>query len=399
MRLNVVIVDDEIEITRGLSHYISETSNDFNVIAMFTRGRDALEFVRSNQVNILITDINMPDMNGLDIIKALHAENKSIDIMIISGYRDFEYATEALKYNVHRYLLKPIDFKELSGALFDIRSKHAMKSMESHDSDAYIICKTLVDIRNNMITINKAKGLLEQTALDSDNCSYTLVSIKFSNLTAFLENNWSYGKGQFYDAVSNILNDAGTLAKNPLNKFYFLAPDNESLDFVYVGNILEQSIADKLIALIEENFDLQAEFSIHSTVKGLKAFSDQFNKKEYTPDTQNSTDFIILKATAFIEQNFTRDISLYDVASHVNLNYVYFSKFFKQCTGVKFIDYIIDLRLKYAIELLKTRKYTISEISEMIGYQSHTYFLRLFKSHMGCSPKEFVRRYLTDETT
>lgn len=398
MRLNVVIVDDEAEINQGLSRYIAETSDDFDVIATFTRGRDALEFIRANQVNILITDINMPDINGLDIIKALHGENKGIDIMIISGYRDFEYATEALKYNVHRYLLKPIDFKELSGALFDIRSKYAAKSIESHDSDAYIINKTLVDIRNNMITTDRARGLLGQTALDVDKYNYTLVSILFSNLTDFLETKWNYGKGQFYDAVSNILNDAGTLSENPLNKFYFLAPGDESLEFVYVGNTIEQNVADKLASLIEENFDLTTEFVINSTAKGLDAFSDQFNKKDFVSDTPSSTDFVIQKATAFIEQNFTHDISLYDVASHVNLNYVYFSKFFKQCTGVKFIDYIIDLRLKKAIELLKTRKYTISEISTMIGYQSHTYFLRLFKSHMGCSPKEFVRRYLTDET-
>ena len=398
MHLNAVIIDDEIEINQGLSKYISESDNDFKVIATFTDGKKALDFVKKNQVDVVITDINMPDISGIDIIRTLYAEDKDIDIMIISAHREFEYAMEALKYNVHRYITKPIDFEELSDSLNEIKLKRSKKNAEIYDSDPYIICKTLVDIYNNTITIKKARSIFEYLSFDADNCNYTNVSVKFSNLTIYLETQWNYGKGQFYDAVSNILNDAETLSGRTLDKFYFLAPNGESLEFVYVGNNIEKNSSAKLTALIKENLNLKAEFFIDSTVTGLEAFSNQYNREEASADNSQNEDFIIQKAKAIIEQNYMNDISLYDVASSVCLNYVYFSKFFKQCTGVNFIDYIIDLRLNKAVELLKERKYTISEISSMVGYQSHTYFLRLFKSHLGCSPKEFVRRYLTDDT-
>ena len=148
MHLKTVIIDDEAEINQGLSKYISESDNDFEVLATFTSGAEALDFVRSNHIDIVITDINMPDISGIDIIRALHSENKAINIVIISAHREFEYAMEALKYNVCRYITKPINFDELSDVMNEIKSKYSKKNSEIYDSDSYIICKTLVDIFN-----------------------------------------------------------------------------------------------------------------------------------------------------------------------------------------------------------------------------------------------------------
>lgn len=397
MKYNIVIVDDEQEINAGLTKFIPSVNDSFNVAASFTDAPEAFKFISENDIHILITDINMPSVNGINLIEQIRAINKSVHIIIISGHRDFEYALAAIKLNVHSFITKPIDLDELTNVLISVKLELDRDTKDFNEANSYIINKTLIDIYNNMISPSQAENVLSHISAELTSCCFTTLSINFIDLSKHIESEWCYGKDKFYNAVTNVISGTNSFSSNSIFGFYFLSASKETLKYVYIGEAVTDEQLQNISALISENLVPVSEITIEAAAQGIISFCNLFNEKKTALTDISDEDFIISKAKAFINKNYNRDISLYDVASHVRLNHVYFSKFFKNCTGINFIDYIVELRINKAVELLKTQKYTGIEISEMVGYQSYSYFLRLFKSHIGCSPKEFARRLIADE--
>ena len=90
-----------------------------------------------------------------------------------------------------------------------------------------------------------------------------------------------------------------------------------------------------------------------------------------------------------MNENFRRDISLDDVSREVDISPYYFSKLFKQETGKNFIEYLTEIRLRSARELLQNSQYSIKEIFAQSGYSDPNYFSRIFKKYEGVTPSEF----------
>lgn len=114
---DVVVAEDELLILENLVKKINSMSLPFCVKGAFEDGDSALEFIKTNHVDLVITDIKMPFMNGLELSRVLHASYPSIKILIISGYNEFTLAQEAIEYQVKGFLLKPIRQEQLEQAL------------------------------------------------------------------------------------------------------------------------------------------------------------------------------------------------------------------------------------------------------------------------------------------
>ncbi len=109
----LVIVDDEAEIRDGLCNYFPWEQLGFEVASQFENGLQALEFIRQNKVDVLLCDIKMPFMNGLELARELKLCNSEVKILLLSGYREFDYARQALEYGVKDYIVKPTKYDEL----------------------------------------------------------------------------------------------------------------------------------------------------------------------------------------------------------------------------------------------------------------------------------------------
>ena len=114
-------------------------------------------------------------------------------------------------------------------------------------------------------------------------------------------------------------------------------------------------------------------------------------QKEKSASSKGIGAFTIELIKEYVEENYMRDIVLEDIAKYVNLSSFYTSKFFKSRTGQGLSDYITSVRINAAIELIKTQKYKVYEISEMCGYKSRKYFTHAFKQHTGYTPSEYQR--------
>ncbi|MCR5031982.1 MAG: response regulator [Lachnospiraceae bacterium] len=113
----VAIVDDEPIITDGLARGVAWEKWNCTVCGTAFDGREGIQLVNEKQPDILITDISMPGVNGLMMIAALKSEHPDMQITILTGYREFDYAQEAIRLGVSRFLLKPSRMNELEEAV------------------------------------------------------------------------------------------------------------------------------------------------------------------------------------------------------------------------------------------------------------------------------------------
>lgn len=116
--LNAILVDDEVFTRKGLIKLIDWEACGFRIVAEGDNGEDALELIRSIRPDLVITDIRMPILDGLELIRqTVRDPGASPAFILISGYDDFKYAQQAVRYGVHDFILKPIDEGEFSDTL------------------------------------------------------------------------------------------------------------------------------------------------------------------------------------------------------------------------------------------------------------------------------------------
>ncbi|MFI3254850.1 MAG: response regulator [Eubacteriales bacterium] len=126
---DVVIIDDEPRIVEGLSKVINWESLDCRVVATASDGKEGAEVIQEKKPHILLTDVNMPDVDGLEMLRALRSEFPQLQVTIISGHSDFSFAQEAMRLGACRYLLKPTKLDEIYEAITVM--KENLESMDS----------------------------------------------------------------------------------------------------------------------------------------------------------------------------------------------------------------------------------------------------------------------------
>lgn len=131
---NVIVIDDERHIADGLAKLITRVNDQFRVIHCFYNGTEAIEWLTENigQVDLVVTDIHMPDVSGLDLVKKYQSRKNRPHFMILSGYNEFEYAQRAISYGVTAYLLKPVDTLELKETLNRISENVKPREENAH---------------------------------------------------------------------------------------------------------------------------------------------------------------------------------------------------------------------------------------------------------------------------
>lgn len=123
MKYAVLVVDDERLIAKNIAKSIEQMNSSFQITAICTNGEEAMTCIESKEINVVFTDIRMPEMDGLELARLISEKYPYIECIIVSGYGDFEYAKSAIAYRVRNYLLKPINKEELGRCLSDIERR------------------------------------------------------------------------------------------------------------------------------------------------------------------------------------------------------------------------------------------------------------------------------------
>lgn len=155
----VVIIDDEEIIVEGMSRIVDWAKYDCEVVGKAYNGVEGLDVIHEVKPDIILSDISMPGLDGLQMIAALKVEFPDMMICILTGYRDFDYAQSAIRLGVHRYLLKPSNMSEIDEAIASMtailkeRKSEEPKAEEEQDEEgkagSFIVKNALQYIEEN----------------------------------------------------------------------------------------------------------------------------------------------------------------------------------------------------------------------------------------------------------
>lgn len=169
MLYNLIIIDDEEEIREGLSNYFPWVDMGFKVTSTFDNGLTALEYLKTDPVDVILSDIKMPMMDGIELAAYVNEYYSSIKIIFLSGHKEFEYARQALQYGVKEYIVKPTKFNELVSCFSKLKEELDQEQLdplkeepEDHIEETY--CDKIIKDINTYILNNYATATLEEAA-------------------------------------------------------------------------------------------------------------------------------------------------------------------------------------------------------------------------------------------
>jgi YesN/AraC family two-component response regulator len=161
---NLLIIDDEYEIRIGLANYFPWQDVGFTAVGSLESAHKALDFIKDNPVDVVLCDIKMPRMSGLELAKSLYNENSGVEVVLLSGYKEFDFAREALEYKVFDYLLKPVTYENIHKTFNALRTELDKKSIPPNNAEKPKEIEGIITAIKSYIDKNYATTSLEDTA-------------------------------------------------------------------------------------------------------------------------------------------------------------------------------------------------------------------------------------------
>lgn len=384
-----MIADDEPKIRRGLRSQIEHMALDIEIVAEADDGERALEEALITQPDILLVDINMPFLNGLDFVEQLKRTQRDARIIVITGFEQFEYARRALDLGVHAYLLKPVELSELRATLDGvIQQLTADRERERHFAWALSQLEKRKESLREEFLSELIRGGLTQ-----DEISDQAALLKFPNLlrAALMMIRAVPDAGQpwrprilqfaFQDALKDVLSRCRFSC--------VFADERDHVMLLYDADLamderLTQT-ARQAGALLSASTAIQV-----APAGGLDQLEEAYNGLLDAMQRSASRPVAVEQAAAYIQRHFSRsDLGLTDVADAVGVNPSYLSRLMKQELGMPFSKYLTTVRIGAAVALMQRGETKIRQIGERVGYATPHYFSTAFKKVLGASPIEY----------
>ncbi|REE81490.1 two-component system response regulator YesN [Paenibacillus taihuensis] len=441
--IQVLIVDDDKLVRKGLASAMPWKEFGMEVAGEANNGENALKFMEECKIDLLITDLSMPVMSGIELMRIVRQRYPQVQIVVLTLHQDFEYVQEALRLGAIDYIakvqLEREQFEEVLSRIKtlmgqkDSQAKAAAETDEAWTDELFVLYALQSQQDEAIPPANAMEaesgiwywsgGLPEGYTPEPSNyalvCFRNMLDIDRKTTLQLLRN---YRKSDlFYDydpAVAYQSIDAAELLQKERGessvsmdqiKSKWLSADWIYEDAAYEA-MLQELKHDKMppIRLARIFFSLSDEwnrlyqqilpepihiedffsswFHFEAWLRGVRDSIREANTKpQFSKEIQTS----IVKAMNLAQQNITEPIPAADIAQMVSMSSSYFSQCFKQYVGQTYTDYVRDIRMERAKTYLRTTTKTIQWIAEQIGYSDEKYFSRLFREQVGVLPSEF----------
>ena len=530
----VLIIDDESIIRKGIKNIVNWKQLDCEVCADASDGIEGIELIKKYLPEIIITDIRMPGMDGLSMIKQVKGIVPYSKIIILTGYRDFDYVQEAIKFGAFDFLLKPSKIEELTAVLtravneindqkvrhmeidrfkvlfeqsipvlrekllydiiyglntneneitekmklfsisiknfvlvvmendYDEKSnssqydKHLyqfgiVNSFEEIFAEKYEVLSIMLNSSRVGFIIQKPDRIPLDIEEVSEKCSYlqevinngfgftVTIAVSSGGVSAMelpeklkeclgsLEYKSYMGTNSIiqYSDLNSFFRyeDYSTLDKYQKQLLESIKSGNEGLVKVTTQNIARYVTTNKININYMKNFYYTTLSSInnirisvsavevdkrHEEGRDIASLLKLIEKSESAEELNSlledvavriaekvnnfnnkSIKLILRKAMDYIQEHYSEQVTLNEVAENIYVSTFYISRMFKKELGKSFVDYLNDVRIEKSKELLKDIKYKTYEVAEIVGISDPHYFSKLFKKYSGMTPSEY----------
>ena len=400
----VFLVDDEIVIREGIRNSFPWDEADYQLVGEAPDGEIALSMIRDTKPDILVTDIRMPFMDGLELCRVVRRQMPWIGIVILSGYDEFEYARKALQLGVREYLLKPITARELREALDRVNALIAAEQERTplfKGDSLFVKEKLLSTLYSEDAAATDAANVIDQLRAMGVQIlagRYVVVDAAFTpkdrGLDALRE--LAEGSGGIVHVTGSrtggrilILGDSDADAEE--RAYAFAASCATELERNGCGSIrlsigetvsAPERIIDSMKSAAHIRHVLGDQTRDKPLIIGVRDFGDACDG--------GNAHTVTARARLFMAEHYTdSSLMLRDVSSAVGMSESRFSTVFSQESGKTFTEYLTYLRLHKAKELLKNTDRKNTQIAQDVGYNDAHYFSYLFRKNMGMTPGEY----------
>lgn len=327
----LVIVDDDKYFIDGIKKHINFSDFDIELVGSANNGKQGLELINSAEPDIVISDIDMPQMSGIEMLKEISNSYSMPLVILLTGLDSFEYAKEAVYLNAFAYLTKPVFPPE--------------------------ICKVLKSAVSRLST----KSLYSEYDLSH--------AISHRNKQAFLECS---------AALSDNINNLKVFEPSDVHRVVFMII--KSFADTFVSGI---DCAELLSDLKDELYTLHTKESI----AGFLSKSLDLLNTYLTTSRANTSAKTLEKIKHYIDENYSSsELSINNLSEQFNISPNYLRTLFKEKYQISFKDYLTTVRLEKAEEMILSGDFKIYEVANMVGYGSVSRFRAEYKLYFGHLP-------------
>ncbi|GMO04047.1 hypothetical protein LSA36186_22970 [Lachnoanaerobaculum sp. JCM 36186] len=367
----VLFAEDELLVRLGLQNSIPWSKYEMEVAALADNGVEAYRLFEEIHPDILITDLRMEGMDGLELVKRVREIDKECAIVVISCLNDFETLRKLIPYNINAYVLK------------------ASISIDE-------VCNVLEQTKEYLISIGRtAKKVIPDLEKPEDIISKyllgdTVISLEddfeiFEHLLLFsLEE-------ENKDKINKLAMDFIYELVNRQIPGEMLVPLKDK-EFCVFYRSTEKKMDERIKRINNSIGDfLGVRFKItHSSRRKAENLKDWFDRayvQQYEINIdENSGKALIQKSIEYMQEHFRESLTLTDISRTIGLSVSYFSYLFKQETGKNYIEYLNEIRLLATMKDLMNTDEKVVVVAQKNGFQNLEYFSRYFKKQTGESP-------------
>lgn len=498
----IMIVDDEFIMRQGIRFMMRWEEEGYEIVGEASNGKEALDLIPKLEPHIILCDIAMPIMSGLDFIKIVNREYPDIKTVVLSSYDNFEYVREALLNGAADYVLKPtlnseellklvrkvsqdipdLQLKKktvsgldkmleryLTGCENELKGTDEFRNVLPHscyrlfvlplrcrDGSGVDISPVLYEkmeeflnnipycrylrfllrretlcvvlnygVRDEERLMEDLRDFMNQLGMISERILGTL-GLQYKKLEdlkkdfqtpGFLERESFYYRGIHLCSIREITEE-DTLEKFDFRKFASAVVSHKYSEAIEIFRIyiekavkiqmpefkLKNQTKNLLYNLVGDSDDRVQEleeisreaFDKIEKSSGCEEFLDVFEEiiekivtvLETTEEDQN---VYLGKILDYIQKHYTEELNLQNLAAEFNFSYSYLSAYFNQHACEGFSEYVNKIRIQKACEFLKESRYSIAQVSSVVGYSDHSYFCRVFKKITGKTPSAYRR--------
>ena len=374
--MRVLLVDDEPFITQGLTLLIDWEAEGCEIAGTAKNGVEAIEMLKKEPIDLVLTDIRMPECDGITLLEKVKSEKLSDAYFIVmSGYDEFGYVQKAIRYGCVDYIMKPVDKDELLSA---VRKVRRMCDKDRKDEELIV---ELEQARGEQHSFAALIG-----AYDGDNKqSRTIIcKEKMDLLVSAVEENDKEQIKKYVSDFYHIIKDENITKESvDFNIAYLL------FQLIHIASEQDDEVnQEEIMRFISESSFEDGKMVENSEY--LLRFCMEY--AEYISQLRGrAAQGVLRDVEKEIRAHFAENISLREMSQKFFINSAYLGQIFKKKYGQSFKDYLTDVRIKEAAKMLSTTDKKIIIIAEEVGYKDSDYFVQKFIERMGCTPSKYRR--------
>lgn len=427
--IKLIIADDEPLVQAGIKSMIPWEVYDISIVGTASNGAAAYELIKEHDPEIVITDIKMPVMSGLELAAKCHEEGRKLPLFIIlTSYEEFHFVKEAITYQVVDYLIK----LELTPETLIDTLQLALKRVSEYQNSIQTAATSVNNLslmREQFYTRlifqlfeseqqfeTQAKNLNLDFHYEAFAVSY--VEIRSEKLTGMTSNK------QINLYTSSLQMTRELLAKYlPHIPCHILSLDTGHFCMIFflakevlpdytdtIRNTLEQ-VSAMLFNYYSVTIHVSTGSAVSVPMQTASSFKEAkqlflqvteadpilFMDDETGADGETSSNYkyhIVANVKKYIKEHIEEKLTLNKVAKVFNISPNYLSVLFSKHNDIGFSDYINQSKIEAAKNMMMDGNYKIYEISDKLGFESAFYFSRVFKKVTGMSPRDYMNQNL-----